>query len=56
MYEIVTYEKRYIDQTEPDIIVSFQIPRSVWNILRRSKFWKEVEKFLKHGQSGTHTF
>lgn len=47
MCEIIICEKKYIDQAESNIIVSFQVSRGTWNTMRQTKFWKEVERFLE---------
>lgn len=48
MSEITIFEKRFVNQNDPDIIVSFQLSQNAWNTLRRTKYWKKVEKILKN--------
>ena len=47
MCEITIFEKRFVNMPETTIVVSFQISKGEWEILRRTKFWKKTEKFLK---------
>ncbi len=51
MCEITIFEKRFVNQNDSDIIVSFQLSKSAWNTLRKTKYWKKVKKFLKNQKS-----
>ena len=46
MYEIATYEKKYINQDDALVVVSFQLPRRDWNLLENSDVWCQFEKLL----------
>ena len=42
--EIVEYERKYINEKEGLVEVSFQIPCHDWTKLKRSILWRLVEK------------
>lgn len=46
MYEIKTWEKRFINQKASSVLVSFELLGHDWCELSRSPEWKQVEKFL----------
>lgn len=46
MYEIKTWEKRFINQKDSSVLVSFELLGHDWCELSRSPEWKQVEKFL----------
>lgn len=52
MYEIKTYEKRFINQKASSVLVSFELPGHDWYELSRSPEWKQVEKFLSQKKRG----
>ena len=54
-YEIIIREKKYINQAEAQVEVSFQLPFHDWSMLEKSDAWCQVERFLqglrnKHNQ------
>ena len=51
MYEIATYEKKYINQDDALVVVSFQLPRRDWNLLENSDVWCQFEKLLRETRS-----
>ena len=51
LYEITEYEKQYINQDDALVIVSFQLPRHDWNLLRISTEWRQFEKVLQETQN-----
>lgn len=44
--EIVEYERKYINEKEGLVEVSFQIPCHDWMKLKKSNLWRLVEKQL----------
>lgn len=50
MYEIVVHEKRYINQDDVRVTVSFQLPFHDWSILEKSNAWHQVEALLQEIQ------
>ena len=44
--EIVEYERKYINEKECLVEVSFQIPCHDWMKLKKSNLWRLVEKQL----------
>ena len=46
MYEIKTWEKRFINQKASSVLVSFELLGHDWCELSRSPEWRQVEKFL----------
>lgn len=47
MYEITEHEKRYVNQTDAMVVVSFQLPLNEWNLLKTSIEWRLVEKMIE---------
>lgn len=46
MYEVKTWEKRFINQKASSVLVSFELLGRDWYELSRSPEWIQVEKFL----------
>nr|DAZ24714.1 MAG TPA: hypothetical protein [Caudoviricetes sp.] len=46
MYEINTWEKRFINRKVSSVLVSFELLGHDWYELSRSPEWRQVEKFL----------
>lgn len=44
--EVQVFEKRYINQEDSQVIVSFELPGRDWCELSESPAWKEVESHL----------
>lgn len=46
-YEIIVYERRFINQEVPLVTVSFQLPSPDWLLIGESAEWHQVEKLLE---------
>lgn len=44
--EVQVFEKRYINQEDSQVVVSFELPGRDWCELSESPAWKEVESHL----------
>ena len=51
LYDVITTELKYVNQTEPRVEVSFRLPYSDWLLLEKSDGWCQVEKFLEELRS-----
>lgn len=47
MYEIIVWEKQYIDQDDAQVVVSFQMPSRDWQSIENSDAWNQVESLLQ---------
>ena len=44
--EVQVFEKRYVNQEDSQVVVSFELPGRDWCELSESPAWKEVESHL----------
>lgn len=47
MYEIIVWEKQYVDQDDTQVVVSFQMPSRDWRSIENSDAWNQVESLLQ---------
>lgn len=53
MYEIVAHSKRYINQDDAQVLVTFQLPSRDWSKLENSDEWHRIEELLQE-MKNTH--
>lgn len=47
MYEVIVWEKQYIDQDDAQVVISFQLPSRDWPSIENSDAWHQVEGLLR---------
>ena len=53
LYEIITYSKKYINQDDAQVLVTFQLPSRDWLKLENSVEWRRIEELLRE-MKNTH--
>lgn len=51
MYEITVLEKKYINQDDAKVKVSFELPARDWSLIENSDGWHQVQHLLQEIQN-----